>query len=107
MSTTSSKQGQIMRGRVMNQIQIIKRVLSKGEDFITYNDLLIIAEIVPKLPDRVLVEMLQGLKILNDTLNSMPQPPSISISPLLDVLAGVREEVGDHLLNDFLGSSGF
>lgn len=91
--------------RVQNEIQIIKRELSKGEDFCTYNDLLIIGQIVPKLPNTALAPLLQGLRILHDTLNSMPQPPSVSISPLLAVLAEVKEEVGDHLLNDFLGIS--
>lgn len=102
---TNSRQGDIVRGRVLNEIQIIKRGLSKGDDFFTYNDLLIIGQIVPKLPEAALVQLLQGLRILHDTLNSMPQPPSVSISPLLAILAGVREEVGDHLLNDFLGSA--
>ena len=95
----------MIRCRVLSEIQIIKRELSKGDDFCTYNDMLIIAQIVPKLPSGALVPLLQGLRILHDTLNSMPQPPSLNISPLLAILAGVREEVGDHLLNDFVGIS--
>ena len=36
--------------RVQNQIQIIKRNLSRSQDFELYNDFLIISEIIPKLP---------------------------------------------------------
>lgn len=66
MATTYMGNTQIIRSRILNQIQLIKYGLSKINDFDLYNDLLIVGQIVPKLPDRALVQVLQTLKTLND-----------------------------------------
>lgn len=57
---------EIILGRVINQIQLIKKGLSKSSSFETYNDFIIIGEIVPKLPSKVLAELLLQLRILHD-----------------------------------------
>ena len=66
MSTKTVKNGEIMLSRVLNQIQIIKKGLSNLASFHSYNDFLIIAEIVPKLPSKVLAELLLQLRMIND-----------------------------------------
>ena len=66
MASTYLSNNQIIRTRVLNQIQLIKYGLSEVTEFDTYNDLLIIGKIVPKLPEGVLVEILQTLKNMND-----------------------------------------
>lgn len=62
----AQRNDQILRVRILNQIQLIKYGLSRINDFSTYNDLIIIAEIVPNLPEGVLIEVLQILKNMND-----------------------------------------
>lgn len=59
MATKGVWQAEIILGRVINQIQIIKKGLSRSASFETYNDFIILAEIVPKLPSRALAELLQ------------------------------------------------
>lgn len=66
MNSTQSSQNRIVRSRVQNQIQLIKHSLSRISDFDLYNDILIISQIVPKLPEGVLVQVLQTLKTFND-----------------------------------------
>ena len=66
MSSKSVKQAEVILVRVLNQIQIIKKGLSNLGSIHTYNDLLIIGEIVPRLSSRVLAELLQELKVMND-----------------------------------------
>ena len=66
MTSTCSRNNEMIRTRVLNQIQLIKYALSNLTEFDTYNDLLIIGKIVPKLPEGVLIEVLQILKIMND-----------------------------------------
>lgn len=84
------KQKEKLLSRVQNQIQIIKRTLSRNQDFELYNDFLIISEIVPKLPEQTLVEILTALKPFNDKFNKTPlNPPSLSIRPLLIILGNV------------------
>ena len=61
-----SGRNSIMEGRVMSQIQIMKKNLSKRSNFETYNDFMIIGQIVPRLPPQVLAELLQGLRAMND-----------------------------------------
>jgi hypothetical protein len=60
------RQCEILVTRVTNQIQIIKKRLTHTSNIETYNDFIIIAEIVPKLPSDILVEILQQLKIIFD-----------------------------------------
>lgn len=59
MATRGVRQAEIILGRVINQIQIIKKGLSKSTSFETYNDFIILGEIVPKLPSKALAELLQ------------------------------------------------
>lgn len=59
MASKRVRQAEIILGRVINQIQIIKKGLSKSTSFETYNDFIILGEIVPKLPSRTLAEILQ------------------------------------------------
>lgn len=66
MASTSLRNNEIIKTRVLNQIQLIKYGLSHLTEFDTYNDLLIIGKIVPKLPEGVLIEILQILKNMND-----------------------------------------
>jgi len=66
MSSKSVKQAEVILVRVLNQIQIIKKGLSNLGSFHTYNDLLIIGEIVPRLSSRVQAELLQELRVMND-----------------------------------------
>lgn len=54
MSARMKQTTEIILGRVINQIQLIKKGLSKSSNFETYNDFIIIREIVPKLPSKVL-----------------------------------------------------
>jgi hypothetical protein len=91
----------------MSQIQIIKKGLSDTPHFETYNDFMILAEIVPKLPTKILAELLQQLHVIYDEIHDKRKKPFISINPLLDILVKVREEVSDRLLNDFLSSSAY
>ena len=93
----------MMINRVQNEIKMIKRNLSTGKDFELYNDFLIINQIVPKLPQITLVEMLLALRPIHDKLNKTSHQPHIIIRPILDVLASAQ--VNDDLLNDFLHSS--
>ena len=105
MSARTIKQAEIILNRVINQIQIIKKGLSSIGSIHFYNDFLIIAQIVPKLPSRVLPEVLLELRAMNDSLNKTHKQPSINTRHLLVILAKAREEAADHLLNDFLSSS--
>jgi hypothetical protein len=58
---------EIILSRVVNEIQIIKKVLTRNHaSFHIYNDFLIIAEIVPKLPTNALAELLLQLRMMND-----------------------------------------
>jgi hypothetical protein len=66
MSARGVKQAEIILNRVLNQIQIIKKGLSSLGSFHSYNDFLIIAEIVPKLPTGVLAQVLLELRAMND-----------------------------------------
>ncbi len=66
MSARGVKQAEIILNRVLNQIQIIKKGLSSLGSFHWYNDFLIIAEIVPKLPTGVLAQVLLELRAMND-----------------------------------------
>jgi|JI6StandDraft_1071083.scaffolds.fasta_scaffold506007_1 hypothetical protein len=66
MSSKRVNQVDVILIRVLNQIQIIKKGLSNLGSFHTYNDLLIIGEIVPKLSSRVLAELLLELRVMND-----------------------------------------
>jgi hypothetical protein len=92
---------------VLSQIQIIKKGLSDTPNFETYNDLIILGEIVPKLPTRTLAELLQQLHVIYDEIHDSRKKAFVSINPLLDILAKVRGEVSDGLLNDFLSSSAY
>ena len=60
---------------------------------------------MPKLPEQSLVDLIQPLKQLNDSLGAAEGPVDIDIEPVLNVLWGVTEK--DSLLNDFLKSSGY
>lgn len=66
MSSKRVNQVDVILIRVLNQIQIIKKGLSNLGSFHTYNDLLIIGEIVPKLSSKVLAELLLELRVMND-----------------------------------------
>lgn len=66
MSSKRVKQAEVLLVRVLNQIQIIKKGLSKESSFHTYNDFLIIGEIVPRLSSGILAELLLELRVMND-----------------------------------------
>ena len=95
---------QIIKNKVLNQIQFIKRHLSKQADFNPYNDFLIISLIAPQLPDSILAELILPLRSLNEELNSETEK-NISMKPFLKILAKVEKK--DHLLADFLNASGY
>lgn len=52
--------------RVLNTLQLIKREFGNGADWETFNDLLIIIRIVPKLPPHTLRQMICLLKPILD-----------------------------------------
>ena len=66
MNTKGVQKAEIILGRVINQMQIIKKALSRSSSFETYNDFIILGEIVPKLPTNALAELLQQLRVMND-----------------------------------------
>jgi hypothetical protein len=61
---------------VQNLILFIKRDLTNNEECESFNDLLIINRIVPKLPSESLMRLLQYLKPYHD----LPQTPKSDIS---------------------------
>lgn len=67
--------------RVQNKLQLILRQLKKAEEFESFNDLLIINRIVPKLPAESLREMICLLKPIIDETHITPQR-TISLTPL-------------------------
>ena len=64
--SVSGRQTPVILGRVISQIQIMSKGLSKWSSFETYNDFMIIKEIVPKLPAGFLAELLIRLRAMND-----------------------------------------
>lgn len=64
--TQRMRQAEIILGRVLSQIQILKKTLAKEADFGAYNDFMIIGEIAPRLPAGVLAQLLQRLRAMND-----------------------------------------
>jgi hypothetical protein len=67
MKSKGIKKAEIIMSRVVNEIQIIKKVLTTNHaSFHIYNDFLIIALIVPKLSTNALVELLLQLRMMND-----------------------------------------
>lgn len=90
-----------LASRVLNTLQFIRRGLNNEEEHESFNDLLIIARIVPKLPSPCLLQMLLCLKPLLD----IPQTPhsTINLKPIYDLLSATP--VDDLLLHDYLASS--
>jgi len=90
-----------LASRVLNTLQFIRRGLNNEEEHESFNDLLIIARIVPKLPSPCLLQMLLCLKPLLD----IPQTPhsTINLQPIYDLLSATP--VDDLLLHDYLASS--
>jgi|LakMenE01Jun11ns_1017448.scaffolds.fasta_scaffold8565297_1 hypothetical protein len=67
MKSKGIQKAEIIMSRVVNEIQIIKKVLTRNHaSFHIYNDFLIIAQIVPKLSTNALVELLLQLRMMND-----------------------------------------
>lgn len=64
--TQKIRQAEIILGRVLSQIQILKKTLADETNFETYNDFMIIGEIAPRLPAGVLAQLLQRLRAMND-----------------------------------------
>lgn len=90
--------------RVQNKLQMILRELEKEEEFESFNDLLIVNRIVPKLPSQSLKEMIRLLRPILDENLETPQK-SINLGPVFRLLANAP--VHDALLSDFLSSSGY
>ena len=89
--------------RVQNSITAIRELLD-GDCHEAFNDLMILARIVPKLPTPTLTRLLLHLKPLPDVILQTPQV-GISLTPLFAILADAP--INDPLLNDFLCSSGY
>lgn len=90
--------------RVQNKLQMMMRELEKEEEFESFNDLLILSQIVPKLPCQSLRDMICLLRHLLDENLETPQK-SINLDPVFRLLASAP--VHDALLSDFLSSSGY
>jgi len=93
-----------MVSRVLNAILLIRRELAACEEFESFNDLLIIGRIVPKLPADCLCQMMLQLKPMLD-LSQKTRSSSINLTAVYTILA--HAPVEDRLLHDFLSSSGY
>ena len=60
---------------------------------------------MPNLPEKTLLELMQPLKQLNDSLSIAENPTKIDMQPVLHVLEKVDKK--ESLLNDFLNTSGY